>query len=249
MMRINILSDLHLEFGRFITATTPADVIVLAGDIHCGVKGIHWIREHFPSTPVLYVLGNHEYYRKAIGTLPRKLKDAAGGSNVHVLDNDSFTIGGVRFLGATLWSDFRIMGTSPAFAGAASQEIMNDFRLIRVAPSYRKFRSKDAFILHHKTMQWLRKELMRSMQKTVVVTHHAPSPQSLSPDFRTDLSNAAFASDLEDFIKEFRIDLWVHGHVHSSQDYGIHGTRVICNPRGYPDGPNPRFNAGLIVDL
>jgi hypothetical protein len=51
-----------------------------------------------------------------------------------------------------------------------------------------------------------------------------------------------------------RAALWVHGHTHSSFDYLLNGTRVVCNPRGYPlrrqgGFENPDFNASFAVDL
>lgn len=248
-MRILILSDLHLEFGEFDIPASCADIAVFAGDVHRGVRGITWLRSHFPKIPVIYVPGNHEYYRNAMGTLLNKLNNAATGSNIRVLDNESFIIGKVRFLGATLWSNFEITGTNPAFAGTASEQVMNDFRLIRVAPSYRRFRSKDAYLLHRKTMHWLRSEVAESTLQTVIITHHAPSATSLPNDFRSNIVSSAYATNLDEFIKHSNINLWVHGHIHTSQDYTIGQTRIICNPRGYPDDRNPSFNPTLLVEL
>jgi predicted phosphodiesterase len=61
-MRIRVLSDLHLEFREWNPPKADADVVVLAGDIHVGVKGIEWARRSFPAIPIVYVPGNHEFY-------------------------------------------------------------------------------------------------------------------------------------------------------------------------------------------
>lgn len=72
-------------------------------------------------------------------------------------------------------------------------------------------------------------------QKFVVVGHHAPSKQSIHKKYQHDnLTNGAYASDLDDFIVNHpQIKVWVHGHTHEHFDYIIGNTRVVCNPRGY----------------
>ena len=65
-MRLHILGDLHLEFGMAEVPVTDADVVVLAGDIHLGREGRKWARNHFQDKPVVYVLGNHEFYRHSL---------------------------------------------------------------------------------------------------------------------------------------------------------------------------------------
>ena len=72
----------------------------------------------------------------------------------------------------------------------------------------------------------------------VVVTHHAPSALSLGHDLQfQDAVRAAYASNLEELVAGSGAALWVHGHIHRAADYSVGGTRVICNPRGYPDEP------------
>lgn len=109
-MRLRILSDLHREFGHVNLPEVPADVVVLAGDIDRGTKGVAWARQAFPGVPVLYVAGNHEHYGERIGRLHEKLREAAGGSNVVILENQMYELCGYRFFGATLWTDFALLG-------------------------------------------------------------------------------------------------------------------------------------------
>ena len=60
-MKIQIYSDLHLEFARFDPAPSDADVVILAGDIDIKSRGVSWANDTF-QCPVIYVCGNHEYY-------------------------------------------------------------------------------------------------------------------------------------------------------------------------------------------
>lgn len=82
----------------------------------------------------------------------------------------------------------------------------------------------------------------------MVVTHHAPSPRSIPPEFRGDPLSACYASDLEDLIVDGRPALWVHGHIHTKVDYRVGRSRVIANPRGYP-GEGNAFDPQLVVEI
>ena len=136
-MKLHILSDVHVEFGPYDAPETDADVVVLAGDIHVGRNGFDWAREQFPNKPVLYVLGNHEYYGKALPKFADKLRELAEGTNVHILEQDSLTLDGVTFLGCTLWTDFELFG-DPRIAGYEAAQKMTDYKRIRVSPNYRR---------------------------------------------------------------------------------------------------------------
>ena len=248
-MRLHILSDLHVEFGSFQPDKVEADVIVLAGDVHVGTRGFRWIVEHFPAKPVIYVLGNHEFYGENIPILTSEIKDLAKGSNVHVLENDRVEIGGVVYLGATLWTDFRLYG-DVVLAEAAATTTMMDFRKIRITHHYQRFRPADARKLHAESATWLRKQIedVRG-RKFVVVTHHAPSPRSISERYRNDPLNPAFASNLEPMIETSGAALWIHGHIHQHADYVVGNTRVIANPRGYPQEGFASFDPLLTVEI
>ncbi|MGF1525710.1 MAG: metallophosphoesterase [Candidatus Competibacterales bacterium] len=249
-MKLHIASDLHQEFLPHHQPVVDADVVILAGDIHTKGRGLAWAAATF-AQPVIYVLGNHEYYGKAIPKHVVDLKYAAQNTNVHVLERDVVVIDGVAFLGCTLWTDYRLFG-DPRMAGHHASERLNDFRRIRVSPDYRRWRSLDAAVVHEKSRRWLRDSLAAiSWDKRVVVTHHAPSPQSLHPAERPLLLSAAYASNLEAWIAESDIDLWVHGHTHYPCRYAIGATTVVSNPKGYPDqGDTARsFVPDLVVPL
>ncbi len=248
-MRLHILSDLHQEFAPFKPSAVEADVLILAGDIDRGMRGLLWAQSAFAGLPVIYVPGNHEYYGNALPKLTDKLRHRAAGSNVHVLDTDCFGLGEIVFLGCTLWTDFNLSGEA-RFAGFEAKERMNDYRRIRVSPGYRKLRSADTALRHHYARDWLEQELKKHLdKKVVVVTHHAPSALSLPPDFRNDTLAAAYASHLDDFVRDSPVRLWIHGHIHRSSDYMIGSTRILANPRAYPDSPNDEFQPQLVVEV
>jgi Icc-related predicted phosphoesterase len=250
-MKLQIFSDLHVEFEPFVPPSVQVDVVILAGDIHIGNKGIRWAKTAFPDRPVIYVLGNHEYYGKAYPKLVSDLKSETTGTNIQILENDSLVIDKVAFLGCTLWTDFKLFG-DPRIAGYHATQSMTDYRKIRISPEYRRLRSIDTTIIHNKSRQWLQTEITKlkdSAHKIVIITHHAPSPRSLPDFYRDDLLSAAYASSLDELIQDTAVDLWIHGHIHAQQDYTIGATRIVCNPRGYPDEPNEAFLSDLVIEI
>src|SRR5687768_17337023 len=112
-MRIRVLSDLHCEFEPYSPPPAAADVVVLAGDIHHATKGLDWAAGHFPGQTVVYVAGNHEYYGESLPKLTQQLRERAAELGIAFLENDAITIGGVRFLGCTLWTDVQLFNRDP----------------------------------------------------------------------------------------------------------------------------------------
>lgn len=248
-MKIRVYSDLHIEFAPFEPAPEPCDLVVLAGDIHINRRGLEWAAATFPETPIVYVMGNHEYFGRALPKLTDELKDEAEGSNVHILERDVFHLGRLRVLGCTLWTDFALFGDA-RIAAAEAEERMTDFKRIRVSPGFHKLRSIDTMKIHAQSFTWLSDQLMEPHDgPTVVVTHHAPSRQSLPDGRKTDLLSAAYASSCEQLINRCGPQLWIHGHVHHRNDYVIGRTRVVSNPRGYDDEPVADFDPVFNVEL
>ena len=247
-MRIRVLGDLHVEFAPFDPPRVDADAVVLAGDTHVGVHGIRWAAETFAGQEVIYIAGNHEYYGHAIPHLTLELRALAETCGVHFLDNNAVRVRGVRFLGCTLWTDFRACGDLHGSMLAAQQQL-TDYQRIRVSPAFRRLHPADTARWHAEAVRWLRRELAEDAGPTVVVTHHAPSLQSLASVFAEDPLNAAFASSLEGLVAESQAALWVHGHTHSCADYRIGNTRVISNQRGYPHEPAAGFDPVLVLEI
>ncbi len=226
-MNIQVISDIHLEFGSFDLPYEDCDMLIAAGDIGVGTEGLEWLQTL--NVPVIYVAGNHEYWGHEINELRKMLASNSKGSNVHYLEKNSVTVGGVRFIGCTLWTNFNECDDEEKMQELES--IMNDFRYIYSGDA--SITPKQLIIINQDSKQWLDKEINKPHDgPTVVVTHHAPSLKSWATD-KDDYLKYAYCNELETMFKDKQIDLWVHGHIHHSSDYSKHGVRVICNPRGY----------------
>ncbi|WP_343606453.1 metallophosphoesterase [Roseateles sp.] len=242
-MRLLVLSDIHLERGTSLTVPPTAhyDVVVLAGDIHNpGSSAVHWAAREsmFCGRPVVYVPGNHEFYGKELTSELAEMRKGADGTNVHVLNRDAVVIDGVRFLGATLWTDFELpVGnegepvdyqeeTDVARALAAANRYVMDFRAIQLEDppirrhrrenvKHRTLRAEDTLAMHYVDRDWLRRELEAGHAgPTVVVTHHAPHRRSVAKRYRSDWVTPAFVSDLPESFFGGE-SMWVKGVKHS----------------------------------
>jgi predicted phosphodiesterase len=230
-VRIRIFSDLHLEHEPFAPPAADADVVVLAGDIHNGTAGIEWAKLAFRCR-VIYLPGNHEYYEGDFDAVGEAMRRAARGSAVELLDCSEAMVDGVRFLGCTLWTDYSLAphGERPAVI-EASRDLNPDYKLIRRGD--RLFAPEDATELCTRHRRWLADKLAEPFgEKTVVITHFAPHRRSIAPAYANHRANPGFVLDLRDLMG--RAALWIHGHTHAFFDYTERGTRVVCNPRGYP---------------
>lgn len=248
-MRIRILSDLHFEFGNWRPPAVEADVVVLAGDIHQGQNALPWIKEHFARTPVVYVLGNHEFYGQAVPELIHLLRAATAGTNIHILEDSSVELGGVRFLGSTLWTDFAIKG-NPKIGMRNAEMMMSDYLYIDNSEARRTLRAADTLAFHKRSRAWLEEEIPRGRaDRTVIVTHHAPSGQSEAAHHCQSPLAPAFASDLDAIVEGSKVPLWIHGHTHWNVDYKLGATRVISNQRGYEDERAGGFREDLVLTI
>lgn len=265
-MKIQIASDLHLELlfrifpkARVVLPAHDADLLILAGDIHLA----DWAMDAFQdwATPIIYVAGNHEIYSGDLPAVQSRIRARCEGTRIHFLENESLIIDGVRFLGATLWTDYRIMDHrySQAAAMDACESGLNDHTQIRLNGG--PFRPAEALVFHQHSRAWLAKELMSAplcVDKTVVITHHGPHPHSLHAKYENNPMNGGFVSNLRDLVVQ--ADFWVHGHVHDSFDYEVGKCRVLANPAGYARNvrtarneqelilENPNFDPMLVFD-
>jgi len=257
-MRVNVISDLHLEFGDL--ELPGGDVLILSGDA-CESRTLRKYRydpvnllgesvngkrldraarffneEVTKYRQCIYVMGNHEHYHGKYHKTWHELI-AEVPDNVAVLEQQHLEIDGVLFLGATLWTS---CNKGDPMTHMVLKNGMNDYRAItyhdRARDVYRKLNPEDTQDEYGKTVQYFRTMCQRNRDKKIVVcTHHAPSFQSVHEHYRHEREmNGGYASSLEDFILDHpQIKFWTHGHMHDPSDYMIGDCRVICNPRGY----------------
>ena len=260
-MKIQIVSDLHLEKGGTPPALAPgADMLICAGDL--GEARYPWLlakaaKAWRGARHILYVPGNHEYYGGLDLEESRQLLAWQCSTNgVTLLDPGAVTIAGVRFIGATLWTDFRLEGIAQetaAHANAARR--MEDFKgEIRSGGGTRNFTTHESAERHRAERAFIERALESARETattTVVITHHAPTPRSVAARFRDDPCNGGFASDLERVIERYQPPLWIHGHMHDAVDTMLGDTRVLCNPAGYDAAraEHRGFDPQLCVDI
>lgn len=232
-MRMWIVSDLHCDSSLWSPAAVPDhNVLVVAGDVSNNPENaiIELYRiAQFTHAPIVFVPGNHDYFGAAITDAFDGLVTGA----VHVLrPGASVVIGGVRFVGSTLWTDWQLN----------EREFQAQAWAARHMPEYSYVTGDDGELIwpidvaaEHQRHRRAIDELLSVPHDgpTVVITHHAPSIRSVHPGDRTDVSAVVYASDLEELILRHQPALWVHGHIHHAVDYWIGATRIICNPRGY----------------
>lgn len=272
-MKITLFSDLHLEFDPHFRPVNPgSDILFLAGDI-CVVeplvklakastymdknekrkydlaKNFHEFFKHVCSEweHVFYIPGNHEYYKGFIEDGISELRQHLAFENLTIFDTEYTDYKGYRIIGSTLWTN---LNNGCPLTEMYLKNGMNDYHLIlSKTKNYRKLNPLDTFKLHN---EYLKKidEYSMDHANVLVMTHHAPSPQSVHDQYKHDrYMNGGYYSDLEEFILERpQIKCWVHGHTHSTFAYNVGETKVICNPKGYRD-ENPDFNSELIVEV
>lgn len=258
-MKIQILSDLHNEMGVYQTKKLDVDVVVLAGDIDLGTKGVEWAIEAFKGTPVVYVAGNHEYWYENINKLDTALSKTADGTNVFVLKNSDpmVEIEDCLFLGGTFWTDYCLEGEAREPMVKLQVKNMRDFQRISYGRENKKVTPDVLQSIHYglkEQMNYFLHGHSDLHKKIVMVTHHAPHPRSLSPLYRDDYSNPCYASDCSSLLFNmpgYRAPkLWIHGHIHTNNDYMMGDTRIVSNPRGY-EGVliNSYFKDDLVIEV
>ncbi len=262
-MKIQIASDLHLEWVHHCFPNAPAlpiapeaELLVLAGDIHMHDRALEAFRDC--PIPVVYVAGNHESYGTNLYGLTDHMKATARDKGVHFLEMGELQREGVRFLGATLWTDYELHGNQ-AMSMERARRSLADHRQI-AGRHGGLFSPEQALERHRVSRIWLQACLRTPFAgKTVVVSHHGPHPDGVAKQFKGDGLNPAFFSDLRPLLKD--VDLWVHGHTHARVDIQEGRCRVVANPRGYPMNlriaptiedivfENPHFDPCWVIEI
>lgn len=249
-MRCHYLSDLHLESQGFDAMLPKGDVLIIAGDLchaRCLDPGrpdrysidqrarvlrfIDGALVRFPH--VLLVAGNHEHYDGIFEDTADLLRRHLPG--VTVLDNETVEIGGFRFFGSTLWSDFE--GRKPEAMNGVRRR-MGEFFFVksrREDGTLAKFQPEHVLAAHDAALAALHRSLGEAAGKpTIVITHHAPSRKGHNPRFAGNGLDGAYASDLDGMIEALKaVPVWVHGHTHIARRYRIGRTSVVSNALGF----------------
>jgi predicted phosphohydrolase len=237
-MKIQLLSDLHLEFydnkkhyNEFIKIFDDTiknkeniDILILAGDI-CYPKlsifdeFIDYVSKIY--SYILYLSGNHEYYTDSIENVNNILEEKLNRyPNIHFMNNKVIEINNIRFIGSTLWSNIQ----------NNSYEI-NDIKFIK--KNNKNIKAEDITKLFFENYNFIKNNINDINDKCIIITHHLPSYKCINPIYKNSLYNSWFASDCEDLMNS-NIKYWFCGHTHSNVNIKINGTHIIANPLGYP---------------
>ena len=244
-MKIQLMSDLHLEFGWMIDFTPhPDTTLVLAGDITNNMIALDGVIDRACKNYkwVVYVTGNHEYYLNEYLEVNDEIKDFEKYyDNFTFLNNEFVVLDGVTFIGSTLWS----------YPDRDAFQRINDKRVITFHG--RGFGVDDIRNLNLEATLFIKEAIEKIKGPKVVVTHFGPDPRLMNPRwFSAILLNTYFwARGFENHFQD--VDLWLFGHTHDPTDTYIDGCRCVCNPHGYkyPDGQmeHKNFDPELILEI
>ena len=242
-MLVQPMSDLHIEFYRspgreaFNEIDVVAPTLISAGDLNICYQLGAPVREILKKWErLILVAGNHEHYHASKEAVAEKfawLKNKYG-DRIYPLQNDSVTIEGTTFHGTTLWFPPSYQATLPV-----NQRGMSDFHVIERFSSW-------VFDANKEAVEFLKQNVSPG---DVVITHHAPSEQSVMPWYKFSEMNAFYFTPLEGVIRELKPNVWIHGHMHDHTEYEIHDTLVVCNPRGYKHCIDERFRNDMILEV
>ena len=251
-MRVQYCSDLHLEFRenkQYLTDNPlkpKAEVLVLAGDIvpfpvmNKHAEFFDFIADHFEIT--YWVPGNHEYYHSDLGNRSETLQEKIR-SNVHLVNNVAIEHKSVRFVFSTLWSAISPANQWPIQQGVA------DFQVIKLRG--KPFTVFDYNQQHQACLRFLKEELNKRVEKTIVVTHHVPTFLYYPEKYKGDILNEAFASEQFGLIEMCGANYWIYGHHHQRiPDFLIGNTTLTSNQLGYVKHlENKGFNHEAVINI
>lgn len=262
MKNIGLLSDLHLEGSNIDVLVNPGwDYLVIAGDLSADLSLLdRFFSYKAPSDiPIIYVLGNHEYEGRRFNEVIEQYREVLKPfENVHLLDNESVIIDNIKFIGSTLWTNFELKGLEQKKESMkwAKQSVV-DFTYIfkeneKGSGKYHSITPEEMVQECEKSIRFLEFELKNNPfdGEKVVVTHFAPHPGSVHPEFSRG-DSSYWVNNLENLMGFSKY--WFHGHTHSNFNYEVEGTNIVCNPRGFAKtfnvDANHNFQRELILPL
>lgn len=268
MVSVRLLSDLHIEFGRFPTNFNhKADVCLLAGDIGLARTAelldlvINVAAQH---ERTILVPGNHEFYHcemeDARYWMKTNLVKAVNdhGHHLEVFSPYGFMeYEGVPFVGGTFWTNLNGPDDESYdyLTWRLARQRMNDYREIKRENADGRIVNLDA------TDTWNENKLARAVvseklrqlnnPRTVIVTHHAPLVQCSEPVYRGGVLNGAYCNTrLENWFVDYEFAVWCHGHCHVSNRLEFNDRAVLSNTRGYLKyAENPDFDPDFIFEV
>ncbi len=246
-MRLQVLSDLHLEYnGNYAPEPLAGiDLTILPGDLGHSPDILYRL-SGWP-TPLIFVPGNHEYDEQDYDQADEELRETAEQLGLIYLNQGVHIVDGVRFVGVTRWCDFDLFGPSRrSSAMGAARAYLRHMGTTRGGKLFDAELVRELGLLQR---GWLAETLAEPFDgTTVAITHFGPSALSADPRYGMVSSTASFCNADDDLIPLAK--LWIHGHLHCHHDYYVGSTRVVCNARGFDErGEHEGFDPALVIEL
>lgn len=249
-MKFHLISDLHCDFSNYNEFIPECDYVVIAGDVAESAAHLQHIVMVHPNQKFIFVPGNHDFYRHSYDEAMRNFRDLEKTYlNLKVLQNQSLDLGDIVVFGGTMWSS---LNAYPGTFGLMKSWCESSISDCAEMTGW----SVDLMLDYHKDFMEALCDFAyceeNKDKKKVVISHFAPSLNSVHQRFASDIPfNAYWCNDYDSHVAD--VDYWFHGHVHNNFDYHIGKCRVVCNPRGYISlyhgNENPMFDPDLIIEV
>jgi predicted phosphodiesterase len=257
-MNIQLLSDVHLEFGEnsYPELDDGLDLLILAGDIglpHLDRYHAFLQRCSQNVKNVILITGNHEYYySRGYEKIEPKIREfliSEKLDNIHFLQREyidlSFGSSKIRILGCTLWTHI------PHQHAYKVEEYMSDYYRIKTKIQKDNGWKKISINYHQvnhwfqQSQEWLNEMVSISPYPVIIVTHHTPL---LHVKDENDFLSYGYHSDQRQLLQNEKIKLWCHGHSHQAHFTKINDVSVWANPVGYPK-EYTGYKSGMILKM
>ena len=269
MIKIQIVSDLHLEFWEeknkfnFIKPTAPN--LALLGDICCCGSDedfkifMRFIMEILPLYEKIFMVpGNHEYYHNpnkkvkitdvnTVEGIEKRISTFFKETNptkLYLLNNRAIIINqgkqNYMIVGTTLWTWI------PENMRKKIENNMNDYNFIYEKPN-QKITATYVANTHIKAVKYIQNKIKKAKElncKVIVFTHHKPY---ISENYGLTENSYAYESDLAKLFNK-NLVLWAYGHTHIADNRNINGTLLYSNPKGYK-GQRTNYSAENYLKL
>jgi predicted phosphohydrolase len=234
-IRLQYISDIHIEYQvSYPKIPIVCENIALLGDIGDPFKpNYKEFIKYFSSNceNVFLLAGNHEYWQEKYNMIhvDNEIENISSEfRNVHFLNNKRYNIGNYTILGTTLWSE-RITAN-------------------KSGDKYHTSESNNINNLHYHSRNWLTENIKSSLNPIIIMSHHLPSYELITDEFRTDKyikQHNKFASHLDYLIKN-PVKFWLCGHSHTTLEKYINGVLCGINAYGYSKKANKKTDDDII---
>jgi len=263
MTDIQYISDIHVDYNEFIgkkrrdfSIEKSADILAVVGDVSNDIKVsipyIESIQKKYKYRKLIFVPGNHEYYKRGIeptNHIIKKFNSSNHKGRIKILNNSSCSIDkNIVVFGTTLWSGLK----DPVQEYDIVSRIQ-DFRQIKYMNA--RFRASSIRELHQiacNSIDQFRKHEVCNYKHKVLLSHFLPSYRCTHDMYKTGPDsrfNSFFCADINEELLNY-FDVCIYGHSHEVVDTAHLTTLLTNNPVGiHAIGEGRRFDPYKKISL